>query len=89
MISSDLVDEIRRLLTAGHSPTAVARKAGVHRTVVKRIVATLPPDFVRTEPSSLYRGIPERCPTCGGRVFLPCRLCRTRTILASGKEIQG
>ena len=84
MLSTCLVEEIERLLALGHSRRDVARLAGVSRTTVNRIAARKRPavtDPVETELSSLPRRKPKRCPTCGGMVYPPCKLCRTRFAL--------
>jgi hypothetical protein len=87
MLSSCLVEEIQRLLAAGHSRREVARMTGVSRTTVDRIVAKERPDCadpVETELSSPPRKKPKRCATCGGLVYPPCKLCRMRAKLSKG-----
>jgi hypothetical protein len=84
MLNETLVDEIRRLLAAGQwSNRQITRLLGVSRNTVDNIANGRRPDHTATraarskcdrQPDSL----PERCPTCGGKVFLPCRLCRVR-----------
>jgi hypothetical protein len=81
MLSSCLVEEIERLLAAGHSRREVARMVGVSRATVNSIAARKRPD--RSDPfeselSSLPRRRPTRCATCGGMVYPPCKLCRMR-----------
>jgi hypothetical protein len=81
MLSSCLVEEIERLLALGRSRRDVARIVGVSRTTVNRVAAHKRPDVadpVETDLSSLPRRKPRRCRTCGGMVYLPCKLCRTR-----------
>jgi hypothetical protein len=84
MLSSCLVEEIRRLLAAGHSHRDIARTVGVSRNTVNRIAARKRPDMVdpvENALSSLPRRRPKRCATCGGMVYQPCKLCRMRARL--------
>lgn len=80
MIAPSIVAEIRRLLADGtHSQRAVARLTGISRGTIGAIASGKRPDRAPTvdtweEPS----GPPERCPGCGGLVFMPCLLCRAR-----------
>ena len=39
---------------------------------------------IRSEPRPYQElTIPTRCPTCGGMVYAPCRLCRARVVRAA------
>jgi hypothetical protein len=58
----------------------VAKLSGVSRNTVERLAHGL---AVKTQPEP---GELSRCPTCGGRVFLPCRLCAVRS---QRKSTQG
>jgi hypothetical protein len=90
MLSSCLVKEIERLLALGHSRRDVARTVGVSRTTVDRIAARERPsaaDSVETDLSSPPRRKPRRCASCGGMVYPPCKLCRTRAKLADGANV--
>ena len=84
MIAAQVVDEIRRLLAEGHySQRQIARLMNVNRGTVGAIAAGRRPDYQslrqnrREEPPQPV-GPPQRCPGCGGMVYLPCRLCRAR-----------
>jgi hypothetical protein len=85
MLSMCLVEEIERLLAAGHSRRDVARIVGVSRNTVNRIAAGRRPEIldpIETELSSLPRKRPKRCTICGGMVYMPCKLCRMRAKLS-------
>lgn len=87
MIARELVEQIKRLLTEGHlSQRAIARLTGVSRGSVNAIA-----HGKRNDPRSRRHeellphapsGPPQRCPTCGGLVYMPCVLCYVRTSLA-------
>lgn len=88
MIAPKIVAEIRRLLVEEKiSQRKIGRLAGVSRGTVAAIASGKRPDY-----EELYRqswdesdepaGPPERCPGCGGLVYMPCQLCRARTITA-------
>lgn len=91
MIASERVAEIRRLLAEGRlSQREIARLIGVSRGTVaaistgKRAERQRPPsnwDYNPAAPSGPLR----RCLGCGALVYLPCRLCRLRERMASGK----
>lgn len=83
MLGPAIVSEIRRLLGEGRlSQRAIARRMGVSRGMVhaiahgKRHNRTPRGDVL---PGLLLSEAPwERCPGCGGRVQMPCVLCRIR-----------
>ncbi|MBN2475836.1 MAG: helix-turn-helix domain-containing protein [Pirellulales bacterium] len=85
MIAPEIVDEIRRLLAEGRlSQRKIARRTGVSRNTVGAIATGRRRDRKRRHPGRLEAddappaGPPQRCPGCGGMVWMPCRLCRTR-----------
>ena len=89
MITEERIGKIQCLLAEGKlSQRKIAKLTGVSRGTVhavangKRNVHPREPDEWEAglEPPS---GPPQRCPVCGGLVFLPCRLCRTREFLAT------
>ncbi len=84
MITPKIVAEIRRLLAEGmSSQRRIARLTGVSRGTVGAIASGKRPDYdVLQQPGDDAweepAGPPKRCPHCGGRVYLPCQLCRVR-----------
>ena len=84
MIAPKIVTEIRRLLAEESlSQRRIAQLVGVSRGTVGAIASGRRPDYEALhepwedeldEPA----GPPERCPSCGGMVYMPCRLCRTQ-----------
>ncbi len=92
MISPLLVDNVRALLAQpGYSQRRIAALTGVSRASVGAIASGRRPDYpARRDPEdefdALESGPAVRCPTCGGRVFLPCRLCRVRAIKQRDRE---
>jgi len=93
MLAPHLVEEVRRLLEAGKlSRRKIARLTGVSRGTVGLIAADKRRDPVheaRPWDVELDQPLepPERCPSCGGWVYMPCRLCRMRRFLE--KRNQG
>ena len=92
MIPPALVQEVRRLLAQpGLSQRKVAILTGVSRASVGAIAAGRRPEYpVRCNPDDTDDDFPqgpaERCPTCGGMVYMPCRLCRVRSIKSQERE---
>ena len=88
MLAPPLVAEIRRLVATQHlSQRQIAQVVGVSRGTVATIAAGKRPDYealrsARQSDSAAASGPPERCPDCGGMVYAPCRVCRTREIMA-------
>jgi transcriptional regulator with XRE-family HTH domain len=89
MIAQHLVEQIERLLAEGKlSHRKIARETGVSRGTIGAIASGK--RCVRPQTAFLWdddllvpEGPPERCPNCGGMVYMPCRLCRTRTAIAT------
>ena len=85
MISPTLVAEVKRLLKQpGVSQRKVAMLTGVSRASVGAIAAGRRPDYAhRCNPDDregdMPQGPAERCPTCGGMVYMPCLLCSVRS----------
>ncbi len=92
MIPPVKVAEVKYLLTQpGLSQRRIAVLAKVSRASVSAIASGRRPDYsLRTNPDDEEEDIPqgpvERCPSCGGRVYMPCRLCRVRSIKAQERE---
>ena len=84
MIEPETIQRVSRLLATGqYSQRTISRLAGVSRATVRQIarglyddrVASMIDDDLETdlvEPQRPY----VRCPTCGGRVWMPCVLCQ-------------
>ncbi len=84
MLSLALVEEIRRLLDEGQlSHRKIAAKLGVSRGTVGAIASGRRGIYGR-EPSSdgsalaCLDQVPERCSSCGAKVYKPCMLCSVR-----------
>ena len=96
MFSDAIVLEIRRLLDEGGlSWRAIARQVGVSRGFVSNVakgvrgVQSTPftePCPRRGDPAD---SLPSRCHGCGGMVYKPCRLCRTRAHQRRMRLIRG
>ena len=88
MLAPKIAAEVRRLLALGKlSQRKIARLTGISRGTVGSIASGKRLDRETTpqpwddgweEPE----GPPERCPCCGGMVYMPCRLCLVRKTLA-------
>ena len=90
MIDPALEGQIRRLLAAGRTQRAVSRMTGVCRETVGAIARGRLDRNARqaqrdAEQVTSLPGPPRRCPTCGGIVKMPCRLCHTRELKAGGR----
>ena len=81
MLSNALIEAAQRLLVDGKlSRRAIAKKLDVSRGSVSAIASGLLRPQPQTLPDDgpLETGPIERCASCGGRVYAPCRLCRVR-----------
>ena len=85
MIAIQAVDRIRELLIEGKlSQRQIARKMGISRGTVSAIASGKRPNYTartrRLPESAKFVGPLERCPGCGGMVYMPCRLCLAESI---------
>lgn len=85
MISSAVIEEVRRLLEEQKlSQRMIARQVGVSHGTVNAISLGRRPDRDRRpadDESPLFGpDPPQRCPSCGGLVQMPCLLCRVRAL---------
>jgi transcriptional regulator with XRE-family HTH domain len=92
MIAPEKVTEVARLLSDGvWSQRRIAKIVGVSRAVVGEIAAGTRPDYearrlAREEELHEPLGPKARCPSCGGTVYLPCRLCKIRAAKDADRE---
>ncbi len=94
MIAPKIIAEVRRLLAEGLlSQRRIAKAAGVSRGTVGAIASGKRPDYQMSQQpwDDLWEeptGPPERCPSCGGMVYMPCRLCRVRQAVAEDPRLK-
>jgi hypothetical protein len=95
MIEPQLVEQVERLLAEGKlSYRKIARFTGVSRGTIGAIASgrrRIQPRrmcFWEEEPT-VPDVPPQRCPGCGGMVYMPCRLCRTRKEMAKLPAIRA
>jgi transcriptional regulator with XRE-family HTH domain len=92
MLAPAKVDEAKRLVDEGKlSQRKIAKLLGMSRATVAAIASGKRPDYEARRRALAAEEEPlgpiERCPTCGGRVYMPCRLCRVRRSLAREQRI--
>jgi hypothetical protein len=90
MLAQYKIDRVRELLgRKWFSLRKIALRTGVSRTKVSEIAAGEFPDRPPPEPEpepddfDIPLAPPERCPECGGIVYLPCQVCHVRKLLAT------
>jgi hypothetical protein len=86
MLAESRVEQVAELLTDGRlSQRTIARLTGISRGTVGAIARGSRPCHLRRkyDDDDLFRplGPPVRCRGCGGRVQMPCLLCRVRGIV--------
>jgi hypothetical protein len=91
MIEPETINDVKRLLAErDYSQRKIAAITGVSRSTVGAIATGKRRDHntrangsdSELEPSI---GPPRRCPECGGLVFMPCRLCHVRNLIAESR----
>lgn len=85
MLAKTKIEEARRLLAEGKlSQRRIAQAIGISRATLSGIASGKRPDYEALRRARGQEEEPlgpvERCPTCGGRVHMPCRLCRVRAL---------
>jgi transcriptional regulator with XRE-family HTH domain len=84
MVPPERVREVQRLLSEGAlSYRDIARRVNISRGTVLAIAKGRRPDYdalrqARAAENSEPAEPPCRCPACGYRVYLPCRICSLR-----------
>jgi transcriptional regulator with XRE-family HTH domain len=92
MIAPQIVTEVRRLLREEIlSQRKIASLTGISRTTVTAIASGKRPDYdllrqLRDDDWEEPTGPAVRCPGCGGRVHMPCQLCRIRKRIAEKRH---
>jgi hypothetical protein len=88
MIEPQLVEQVERMLAEGKlSYRKIARFTGVSRGTIGAIASgrrrIQPRRICFWEEEPVVPDVPpQRCPQCGGMVYMPCRLCRMRKEMA-------
>jgi hypothetical protein len=91
MLDREVIEEIGGLLLGGNrSYRAIARRLGVSRGAVKDVAEgkrrqRVPRARPRGDEFQPPRGLPRRCPGCGGKVKMPCLACYLRERNESNK----
>jgi hypothetical protein len=84
MLSPAKVEEVRRLLARENiSQRQIAKILNVSRGSVNAIASGKRPEYPAKEfdEDDIRCWLPPvRCDGCGGMVYAPCRLCRTRGV---------
>jgi len=89
MIAAHLAEQVEQLLAEGKlSQRKIARLTGVSRGTVGAIASgrrRLRPKRISLweEEADIPEVPPQRCPSCGGMVYMRCRLCRTQKAVAT------
>ena len=93
MLDETTVDQIKALLKQGKiSQRAIAEMLGVSRGSVHAIAAEKRRLKPRRKSEIEYpteNGRPERCPTCGHYVRIPCLACQLRQLKKKETSPQG
>jgi transposase len=88
---AETVQRVLALKEEGLSYRAIGERLGIHHNTAKNIVYkqhsgnVLSTDEIDDVLSP--SGTPTRCPGCGGLVYMPCKLCKIRTLVAHQKQL--
>jgi hypothetical protein len=95
MIAPHLIEQVQQLLIEGKfSHRKIERITGVSRGTIgaiaagKRCIRPRSAGFWEDEPV-VPDVPPQRCPDCGGMVYMPCRLCRTQKAMAASAMLRA
>lgn len=93
MLKPDQVQLVKELRATGRSQREISRETGIARETVRGIVNGKRPHYAKDQAESgvadnenalrLFEGKVDRCPTCGGRVYIPCLACQLRARLSN------
>jgi hypothetical protein len=92
MLAEARVEQVAELVAEGRlSQRAIARLTGISRGTVGAISLGTRPRHLRPKSADddLFRplGPAVRCGGCGGKVQMPCLLCRVRALLAIERRL--
>jgi hypothetical protein len=91
MLSQQVIDEARRLLLEGElSQRQIAERLHISRGTVNALA--LGQRGAHGRETATVQPIPiriARCRRCGGLVYLPCILCRTRRFIEERQQANG
>jgi Winged helix-turn-helix DNA-binding len=92
MLAEARVEQVAELLSEGRlSQRAIARLTGISRGTVGAIASGTRPRHLRPKfaDDDLFRplGPAVRCGGCGGKVQMPCLLCRVRALWAIERRL--
>jgi hypothetical protein len=87
------IEEVFKLAEEGHKQRAIAEKTGLARKTIQRILSGERPDYqaegYEVEHSlDVFTGPIARCPTCGGKVHMPCFACEVRAKKEVDKRVR-
>lgn len=77
VLNPEIVAEAKRLLAAGKTCNAVAKRLSISRASVQAIAANRR-RVTRDRFGGLPVGPPQRCPECGAMVYRDCQVCVIR-----------
>ena len=91
MLDPVKIEKIEALLALENmSQRQISRITGVSRAIIAQIASGNRPEYLarQLDQDALDgpRGPLARCRTCGGRVYMPCRLCETRVYKAEHEQ---
>ncbi len=90
MLPQIKIEQIEKLLAEGKlSQRKIAVLTGVSRGVISQVALGTRPDYEGRRVPCVAplesNGQVARCPTCGARVYMPCRLCHLRHLEAQSR----
>ncbi len=86
MLAPSVIHEIKRLLKEGqHSRRGIAALTGVAPATVTAVAGGVRQvdDYLDRVLEREELGAARKCPSCGGTVCMPCKLCQTRELMTS------